>query len=180
MDEEAVWELIWQTKKNWWRANCRERETSLYVDYKERWRVRKPWKMEKTMGDEADMGKEIKRWRERRTWETKRGRLRVRDIPEDEREGLSPKKMHCDWSPPECEHYVTAWGRVSFWDFILICVFQSFQSGLEFLFQGLLRFFFLISVHGHISFHKAYAFLSVKGMIKAHLSHASLEKAYIF
>ena len=40
--------------------------------------------------------------------------MRVRDIPGDEREGLPPEKMLCDWLPPEVEHFVAALGRVSF------------------------------------------------------------------
>ena len=38
----------------------------------------------------------------------KRERSRVRDILEDEREGLSLEKMHYDWSSPEVEYSVVA------------------------------------------------------------------------
>ena len=70
---------------------------------------RLPWKMEKTMADgekdEAERGKHRRR------------RKGDRDIPGDEREGSPPKKMLCDWSPPEVEYSVAVSGRVSFWSF---------------------------------------------------------------
>nr|CAN80390.1 hypothetical protein VITISV_009401 [Vitis vinifera] len=44
--------------------------------------------------DEAERGKHRRR------------RKGDRDIPGDEREGSPPKKMLCDWSPPEVEYSV--------------------------------------------------------------------------
>ena len=59
--------------------------------------------------------------------------MRVRDIPGDEREGLPPEKMLCDWLPPEVEHSVAASGRVSFWSFSPN--FCCLQLGLGFCFR---------------------------------------------
>ena len=125
-----------------------------------------------------------KGWREGKAWETKWGRSWVRDILGDEQEGSPPKKMHCGWSPPEVEHSITIWGRVSFWAFLPICVCQSFQSGLGLLFQGLLRVFFFffkfLFMATSAPTKRMPSSWSVTGVIKACLSHASLEKAYAF
>ena len=127
-----------------------ERKRSLCVDYQERRRERKPWEM-KPRGE--------KRWRDEDVG--KHGRRREGDrefatyLEMNERDRRWRKCIavgrHLRLSTPSP---LEVGFRFEFFSqFVFAKVFNRDSN-----FKDYLGFFFLISVHGHISSHKAYAF----------------------